>query len=210
MTEEDWPRAGSRVEVHLAAVEEALLAVVDDVRPPEQLHLREPVTQQGGAGPETPCGTPLQLCWSTGTGYHVMDVLLTDLPERRARLWRLEPAGPVQVLQRRAFIRVPDMLPIEIRFGEQMWRGSVCDISEGGARCVLPGDVDLEPGDHVQVDAEIEGMHITVAAAVVGVESTTGSRTTARLQFAELQREGDVIRRRVLDVQRRARALERM
>lgn len=203
-----WPRIGQRVDVHVD--DDTLLAVVDDTRPPDQLHLREPVRLDGSPGPSGTIGTSLRLGWPAPTGYHVLPVRLTGVPEVRGRLWRLLPLGDVEVLQRREFVRVRDSLAVVLHREGSSWPASVCDLSEGGARCVLTDCTPLEEGDHVQMEAEINGESIRVDARVVAVEAMRGSTTGARLRFAELRHEGDVLRRRVLDVQRRARALERM
>lgn len=210
MDDQQWPRSGQRVDLELPGIDEPLVAVVDDIRAPEQLHVREPVQRNGIPGPTAGLGTTMRIGWGTRAGYHVLEVLLAGTPALRMRLWRLEPVGMIAVLQRRAFIRVADSLPVELHRGEMMWLASVCDLSEGGARCVLSSKAAIAAGDRVQLAAEIDGTPIRVDAVVVELERLGEARASVRLRFAELRREGDVIRRRVMDVQRRARALERL
>ena len=64
---------------------------------------------------------------------------------------------------------------------------------------------DLAVGDGVTVRMELEERTVEVSAVVLDVVADGGSRAQARLRFAELRREGDLVRRRVLEQQRRAR-----
>ena len=206
MPTEVWPRAGQRVDLVVDETDEQLLAVVDDVRAPEQLHLREPVRPDGSSLGPVPVGTPLTLLWTSPAGQHVLRAVLAALPETRVVLWRLAPVADVEVVQRREFVRVPETLRVELRRGDEQWHGGLCDLSEGGARCVVVEPNDLSEGDELEVHVDIDDRHLQVAAVVLDVAAADERRTTTRLRFGELRRDADVIRRRVLDVQRRARA----
>jgi hypothetical protein len=48
--------------------------------------------------------------------------------------------------QRRSYLRAPDALDATLTRGPVDWQGTVVDISEGGARCVVEEPGDLQPG----------------------------------------------------------------
>ena len=205
MAEDLWPQAGQRVDVQVPADASLLLAVVDDVRPPEQLHLRVPVQRTGDPAPEVPVGSPVALSWTSTAGRHVLPSTLVAMPQARVMLWKLEPASEPTVVQRREFVRVPETLQVALRRGDQLWVAGLCDLSEGGARCVVLTPNDLAEGDVLQVAISLEEHDLDLAASVVSVEQGE-ERTTTRLCFESLGREADVLRRRVLEQQRLARA----
>lgn len=209
-----WPRTGQRVDVELVSTRERMVAVVDDARPPEQLHLREPVTPLGGPVGRVPLGTRLRLWWTTPAGLHELAVVLDGLPYNRIQLWRLVPLMTPVVDQRRNYLRAPDALDAALTRGPAEWRGTVVDISEGGARCVVDEPGDLRPGDVVRLGLEVDSQPISVQAEVLAIEMMDGpldevQRATVRMRFEALGRAANVVRRRVLEQERRARALAR-
>lgn len=201
-----WPATGQRIGVRLDACTSPLIAVVDDVRAPEQLHLREPVSSLGGQPPAVPLGTPLALLWTSVAGQHVLPSRLVDRPRTRVPLWRLEPEGEVVVVQRREFVRVPDTLEVELHRGEDAWVGRLADLSEGGARCAVPVADDLHEGDDLHLHLRVDDEELHVPAVVLAVTVGGAGRASARLRFDPARREADLLRRRVLEQQRRARA----
>lgn len=182
-----------------------LVAVVDDVRPPEQLHLRVPVQRDGSPSPEVPVGSPLSLTWTSPAGQHVLPSTLVATPEVRVQLWKLQPAEDPRIVQRREFVRAPETLKISLRRGDELWIAGLCDLSEGGARCVVLTPNDLAEGDVLRLTLSLESQELDLPGAVVGVEQDD-ARTTTRVRFDELGPTADVLRRRVLEQQRRARA----
>ena len=205
MPGDQWPRAGQRVDVRVDDESRLLLAVVDDVRAPEQLHLRLPVQRTGEPAPEVPVGTPVSLSWTSAAGQHVLPSTLVALPEARVQLWRLAPDAEPEVVQRRQFVRVAETLTVSLQRGDELWIAGLCDLSEGGARCVVLTPNDLAEGDVLRLSITIGDDALDLPADVVGVEQDD-ERTTARLRLQTAQRDADVIRRRVLEQQRRARA----
>jgi hypothetical protein len=201
----DWPHAGQKVDVDVETTPSLLLAVVDDVRPPEQLHLRVPVQRDGAPAPEVPIGAAVDITWTSSAGQHVLPSTLVALPRARVQLWKLAPNAAPLVLQRREFVRVPETLRVQLRRDEQLWVAGLCDLSEGGARCVVLTTNDLAEGDVLRIAISFEEQQLDLPAAVVGVERHD-DRTTARLRFEQLGREADVLRHHVLEQQRRARA----
>ena len=209
-----WPRTGQRVEVELVATRERMVAVVDDARPPQQLHLREPVTPEGGPIGRVPLGAQLRMWWTTPAGLHELAVVLDGLPWNRVPLWRLVPLMTPVVDQRRSYLRAPDAIDATLTRGPSEWHGTVVDISEGGARCVVDEPSDLRDGDVVRLGLEIDGQPITVHAEVLAIQLLDApldevQRATVRMRFEALGRAADVVRRRVLQQERRARALAR-
>ena len=205
MAESPWPYAGQRVDVRVDDAASLLVAVVDDVRPPEQLHLRVPVQRDGTPAPEVPVGTDVDVTWTSPAGQHVLPSTLVGLPETRVLLWKLEPESEPLVVQRREFVRVPETLRVTLRRGDELWIAGLCDLSEGGARCAVLTPNDLSEGDVLRISVTIDERDLDLPAAVLGVEQEE-ERTTARVRFEQLGREADVLRRRVLEQQRRARA----
>lgn len=201
-----WPETGQRIGVRLDTCTSPLIAVVDDVRAPEQLHLREPVTSDGGQPPPVPLGAPLALLWTSVAGQHVLPSRLVSLPRARVPLWRLEPECDAVVVQRREFVRVPDALEVELHRGEEQWVGRLCDLSEGGARCAVHVAGDLHEGDELRLHLRVDDEDLQVPAVVLAVTAGEAGRASARLRFDTQRREADLLRRRVLEQQRRARA----
>ena len=208
-----WPRTGQRVDVLLPGNGEQLVAVVDDARPPEQLHLREPVTAEGAPALRVPVGKQLVLRWTTPAGLHELAVELIDFPFNRVQLWKLVPLTVPVVDQRREYLRAPDALQTSLSHGTHHWHGVVVDISEGGARCVVDEPADLVLGGRLKVVIDVDGEAIEVEADVLAIEPLDGPietpRATIRLRFHELGRAAAIVRRRVLEQERRARALSR-
>ncbi len=208
-----WPRTGQRVDVLLPGTDELMVAVVDDARPPEQLHLREPVTPEGAPVARVPVGKELLLRWTTPAGLHELVVVLVDFPFNRVELWKFVPLTVPVIDQRRKYLRAPDALQAELTSGTHRWHGIVIDISEGGARCVIDEPADLMVGSTLNVVVAVEGGPIVADADVLALEPMDGPletpRATVRLRFHKLGRAADLVRRRVLGQERRARAMAR-
>lgn len=207
MSMDSWPASGQLLRVDVLLGPEGLKGVVDDVRPPDQLHLREPVPPPGADLPEPSPGTPVRLVWTTAAGEHTLHATMESRPQTRVPLWRLRPEGEPVVRQRREFIRVPDTLLVAMSRDDDCWSARVMDLSEGGMRCVLLDDHDLADGDEVRVAMDMDEGRVVIPSVVLEVLSGQGGRTVARVRFGELKREGDLLRRRVLQQQRRARAV---
>lgn len=207
MAESAWPRAGQRVEVEVEEPSRLLLAVVDDVRPPEQVHLREPVEPSGAPTPEVAIGASVAVRWTSAAGQHVLPSTLVEHPRTRTRLWKLAPDSEPVVIQRRNYVRVPETLRVTLRRGDELWIAGLCDLSEGGARCAVLTPNDLSEGDSLHMLLTLGEHELDLPAAVIGVAvDDERRRTTARLRFDVLGREADLLRHRVLELQRRARA----
>jgi hypothetical protein len=120
---------------------------------------------------------------------------------------QLEVLGEPETFQRRAYARAADALPALLAQSGQRWPTVIADLGEGGARCVLEDAAGLSVGDHVQLHLVLDEQDMLLPADVLTVEPSPQDRTTVRLRFGPIGRLGDRLHRRVLDQQRRARAL---
>lgn len=181
------------------------ICIVDDVRPPRCIVLRQPVSVEL----DPPVGSTLVLSWKTSEGLHQLTAVLASQLWDHMPLWELEVLHDPMVSQQRAYTRASDALPVELTQAEHRWRAIVVDLSEGGARCVLrPGEAPVVGGT-VELHLSLDGRQLALAAEVLSVELGTDDRQVARLRFAALGRTADVLHRRVIEQQRRARAVGR-
>ena len=199
------PRVGERVDVTVSSDGAQLLAVVDDVLADGALVLRAPVDLAGADVDALPAGAALTVTWISFRGRHDLDVVLGPSSKTRD-LWRLAAAGEARTTQLRRYARASDTRPARlVRAGDQ-WPAVVGDISEGGARCSLIERGEIHAGDRVVVHVTVESTDLALPAKVLEVTAQEAGRSQLRLEFADLGRTADVVRRHVLDQQRRARA----
>lgn len=198
-----WPCTGQQVTVVVGDVDR--FAIVDHAEPSQHLVLREPV----GAAPPPAAGTPLVLLWCTAGGHHQLQARLGEVVRDRMPLWRLSDMATPTVSQRRAHTRAPDALRGQIVHAERTWPAVVADLGAGGARCVLEQPDDLAVGNRVLLKVNVDGHDLLIGGEVLEVSDEGGSRTAARLRFADMGRMADVVHRRVMQQQRRLRAARR-
>lgn len=204
MTSPAWPLTGRAVQVVVG--QDECTAVVEEVRPPDRLLIRKPVPAVRTAE----LGTRLLLVWMNPSGLHQLHVVLASTLCAPAPLWELEALGEAEVYQRRAYARAADALPAHLARDGRRWKATVVDLGEGGARCVLACADGLAAGDRIQLHLVLDQQDLLLPAEVLTVEPGPTERVVAvRLRFGSLGRLGDRLHRRVLDQQRRARALER-
>lgn len=199
-----WPAAGQLVTIVLGSGH-SQNCVVDDVRPPDSLVLREPVSLTD----EPPVGGPVHLFWSSAAGRHELAATLTRQTWDHMPLWELHVSHQPSVRQERAFARAADALPCQLRRDGWHWRAIVVDLSEGGARCVIQDSDGLVAGASVELHLALEGRELTLPAEVLSVDPGTEERWVVRLRFVGLGRLSDLLRRRVMEQQRRARSVGR-
>jgi hypothetical protein len=199
-----WPTAGQRVTVVVDGGH-AQNCVVDDVRPPDALVLREPVSVTG----EPPVGGAVHLFWSTSSGRHELAATLARQTWDQMPLWELHVSRDPSVRQERRFVRAADALPCQLLQDDRRWRAIVVDLSEGGARCVVHESEGLAAGTSLELHLALEGRELTLPAQVLSVEPGTEDRWVVRLRFFGLGRLSDPLRRRVMEQQRRARSVGR-
>lgn len=208
MSAQVWPQAGQSVTVKLPGSSPLLCAVVDDVAASELLVLREPFREDGSGPDLLPLGSMVLLRWTSPAGSHELTASLASIGQQPVTTWVLVPVATPHVAQRREFSRASDALRARLHRADGSWNTIVYDLGEGGARCVVPSADDLCAGDQVELHVALEGV-LPIDAVILSVEPSSGPGATVRLQFPPLGRLADIIRRRVLQQQRRARAVER-
>lgn len=204
-----WPTAGQLVAVRVSETGRQLRAVVDDVRPPDQLHVRAPVTLAGAPVEPLPLGSSLLLSWDAPTGRCELPVVLSALPALRVPVWRLEPVTAQVVAQRRASVRAPAFLRVELRRGLDRWQAGLCDLSAGGARCLVGHTDDLAAGDLLTLRFDLDEQPVQLPAELLAVEPIDRGRATLRLRFAAEDTAVGQLRERVRDHHRMGLAVGR-
>jgi hypothetical protein len=202
---------GQRLQLTVQASGRQHRSVVDEVgrTPDDELLLRQPVGLHGPGGTVVEPGTALHLVWCSPSGRHDLLAVFRGLAVDRVRLWRVQPEGRVCTTQQREFTRAGDALPATVRRDESAWTGIVVDLSEGGARCVLQAPATPPADAVVRLEVEVEGQLLLLPARVLASSPLPGSSHELRLAFQAVGRAADVLRRRVLAQQRRARSVLR-
>lgn len=203
------PRVGQRVALALPASGDEVVSVVDGVDGVEgtDLLVREPVHVDGTAAGLQPLEQHVLISWTTPGGRHQLAASAAARVPGRVPLWRLVTVGGTSTTQLRRFARAGDALPATVLRGTCRWPAVIADIGEGGARCVIVETQDLCAGDDVLLRADVDGKDLELAAHVLEVTPLDEVRSQLRLQFGEIGRDADVVRRRVLAQQRRARVV---
>lgn len=199
-----WPTAGQRVAVVFdSRLDER--GIVDDIHPPHRIVLREPASVTG----EPPVGGAVHLFWNSSAGRHELVTELVRQVWDRMPLWELNVMEAPSLRQERAFARVAVALPCEVRGDGQRWRAIVVDLGEGGARCVLPEVEGLSVGDAVELNLALDGRDLDLPAVLLSLDLGQEDRWVVRLRFTGLGRLSDLLRRHVMEQQRRARSVGR-
>ncbi len=128
-------------------------------------------------------------------------------------VWLLRPFGPLSRLQRRRYARADVCAKAVVSGGaDPGWvlTGQVTDLSEGGARVLLDGGegVQAGPGDLVCVDVALTGGPVRTVGTLLGLDLLGAGRRQVRLQFDLDERDGERVRRAVLQRQLEARSAE--
>lgn len=199
------PTVGERVELTVAASGSRLVGVVDDVAPTGTIVLREPVDLSGTPSDDLPPGAALMVGWLSPRGRHELDVVLDNVSHDRMALWHLAGAGQPHTTQLRRFARASDALQARVVRGADTFRAIVADLGEGGARCVVVDTREIQVSDHVVLHMTVEESDLGLPAHVLEVSPLPEGRSQLRLAFVDIGRDADVVRRRVLDQQRRSR-----
>jgi hypothetical protein len=208
MTAFGYLSVGQQLRLTVDATGRQTRSVVDEIgsTAQDELLLREPVGVDGPGGADVVAGAALHLVWCSPVGQHELPATFIGLAQDRVQLWRVQPDGLVTTTQQREFTRAGDALPATVRRDEQAWPGVVVDLSEGGARCVLEAPTSPPSDVAVLLDVEIDGQVLLLPARVLAASPLSGQRSEVRLAFQSIGRAADVLRRRVLAQQRRARS----
>lgn len=200
------PAAGQHVLLTDVLTDTRLMTIVDDDLPPDRLLVQPPLGAGGRPVAALPAGSPLLVCWTSAAGRHELDTTLVEVQRGRVELWRLAAAGSTRTTQLRRFARAADSLSGELTRGRDRWPALVSDLSEGGARALVADATGLSPDDTVLLYVTVEDQRLSLTGRVLPFTPAQVGRTELRLEFADIGRAADVIRRRVLALQIRARA----
>ena len=206
------PLTGSRVTLHVVATDAVLSARVDAVMLPDRMLLAEPVDPEGCHVEPLATGSDLLVVWTTPVGRHEVPATMAGLVHDRVPLWRVEARSSPRVEQRRGYARAPDSLRGELHYGQLWSKLVVLDLSEGGARCVVRDPGTLPVGGLVQLRTVIDDVDVLLDAVLLAAdpEDPLGERVQVRVQFVDLGPVADLVRKRVLEQQRKARASVRL
>ena len=182
-----------------------LTTVVDDDVAADRLLVQPPLGTGGVPVATLPAGSALRLTWTTAGGRHELDVVLVEVLRDRVPLWRLAAEGDTRTTQVRRYARAADSLQAELVRGRDTWPTVVSDLSEGGARALVTDATGLSVGDGVVLYLTIEGQRLQLPGHLLPFIPAQVGRTELRVEFAALGRVADVLRRRVLEQQVRAR-----
>lgn len=202
------PEAGARIVLHVVATGDEVFAVVDAVTLPDRLLLGEPFDSEGRHVEPLASGSDLRLVWTTTAGRHEVGATMAGVVHDRVPLWRVEVRSAPVVVQRRDYTRAPDSLRGEIHYGQLWSKLVVLDLSEGGARCMVRDPGELPVGGQVQLRTVLDDQDVLVDATLLAADpqDKLGELVQVRLKFADLGRTADLVRKRVLEQQRKARA----
>ena len=206
------PEVGGRVTLHVVAHGTDVFARVDDVRLPDRLLLSEPVDDEGRHVEPLATGSDLRLVWTSPAGQHEVSATMAGVVHDRVPLWRVEVRSSPTTVQRRDYARAPDSLRGELHYGPYWSKLVVLDLSEGGARCAVRDPGELEVGALVQLRITLSGQDLPIDATLLAADpqDPLGELVQVRLRFAEPERTADLVRKRVLEQQRKARTSGRV
>ena len=208
MAPQVWPRPGHHVRLRVLGTETVLDALVEEVEAPTALRLCEPYLADGSsAAPPVP-GTRLLVTWATAAGQHELLAVYAGTTRDRVLLWDLDTEAEPVVQQRRQFARAADAMPAQLLREGDIWDVIIADLSEGGARCVVLSPAELVPGQMLELRMTLHDHPVAVQAELLALDALQPDRATARLRFVQPGRAADMVRRRVLEQQRKARAAE--
>lgn len=210
------PRVNTPVLLALPGLDHDLPSRVEDVR--DDLVVVAAVDVPGPAGRRL--GTEiLTLAWTTPPrGLLSVTCELVHVERSRPPLWVLRPMGELRRLQRRRYARA-DVSGAVTFFprrpppaGEDGWStaGRLADLSEGGARVLLDVGQRLHvgTGERLRVVLSLSGTTLETEALLVGLEPRGGGRHQARVEFDLSERDGERVRRAVMQRQVEARSME--
>jgi PilZ domain len=202
------PPAGASLLVHTTTGTRLSTTVDDDVSP-DCLLVHPPLGTGGVPVATLPAGSPLLLSWTTAGGRHELDAILVEVRRDRVPLWRLAAEGETRTTQLRRYARAADSLQGELTRGRDTWSALLSDLSEGGARALVQSPTGLTAGDGVLLYLTLEGQRLQLPGRLLPFVPADVGRTELRVEFEGVGRAADLLRRRVLEQQIRARGVRR-
>lgn len=119
--------------------------------------------------PALAAGDRVALEWGTHHGWYSM---VASFAGSEQRSWRVRPESGATLLQRREYARAHVALPVAMLFGANddygaARSGSLLDISETGARCVLSHPCEVHVGDRSTTVLATDRIQLKVTGRVV-------------------------------------------
>ena len=155
-------------------------------------------------------GERAELVWVDATALLALPVELAAVQQAILPLWHFRAVGPATSGQRRAAVRVPLRLPVQLRSPDGHVAGHTLDLSEGGALCVVqPGRLDPAVGDVLRATLHLSADHhaLEVRADVLRHRRRGDGGLQVVIAFAGLEdADQDRLRRRVFLELRNRRA----
>lgn len=203
------PRVNASVLLALPDVDHDLPSRIEDLH--GDLVVVAAVDVPGRPGPRSD-GEVVGLAWATAprgllsVACVLVEQRLTAVPP----VWLLRPFGPLHRLQRRRYARADVGARAVVAGGaDPGWvvTGQVTDLSEGGARVLLEGRADVQAGsgDLVSIDIALPGAPVRTLGTLLGLDLLGSGRRQVRLQFDLTERDGERVRRAVMQRQLEAR-----
>jgi c-di-GMP-binding flagellar brake protein YcgR len=148
-------------------------------------------------------GDRAERVWADATALLALPVELSALQHAVLPLWHFHTVGePATSGQRRAAVRVPVSLPVQLRGAVGHVSGRTLDLSEGGAQCVVDGGDGALTGVGQQLDVTVflnaDHDPLEARATVRRSRLRTDGRTNVAMEFVGLdERDEDRLRGRV-------------
>lgn len=195
---EALPPPGTTVSVHLPTTTGVVCSRVEDVD--DGIAISAPIEQPSARSLQL--GDVLWVSWTTDDGLYQVQTRLRGREAGPPPSWRLEPLRPAERHQRRASYRVPVMGSVRVLVDGTSWRGRLIDLSDSGARCLLPAQLHVTPGQGcvVALDAVRHGLQLD--ASVVRIHGSVDADVDVAMAFEPMPIPvGDELRRFLLGVQ---------
>lgn len=202
------PAVGEHLLLTVVSTGTELLTKVDDVAENCVLVLG-PLGSDGTPVAAMPAGSALRVAWSTPAGRHQLDMHLVEVRRDQVPVWRLAADGVTHTSQDRRYARAADSLAAQLCRGRDTWPVTVSDLSEGGARALVADPGSLAVNDRVLLYVTVEDARLQLPARILPFSTADVGRTELRLEFLNIGRAADLLRRRVMALQIRARAASR-
>jgi hypothetical protein len=156
-------------------------------------------------------GRRAELVYGDFSGSRALPVELAAVSHSTVPLWHFRALGPPVVDQRRAAVRVPLHLPVQLRGSKRAFAGATLDISEAGLRCMVDGTVEELPvkGEIVPMTVLLagDGDPLDLRGQVLMLRQRVDAGLTLVLAFIGLEgRDRDRLRARVFEELRSRRA----
>jgi hypothetical protein len=189
-----WPEVNQRIEIFGSAWGAWLPSRVEDRRG-DRLVVAVPQQPDKPESVRRPADW-VALRWANPRGVGMVEA--TVIAATRAGIvptWELVGRGQPALFQRRRYARVPVVLPGRAVGRRGAWGLTILDVAEGGIRCLAPQLAPFDPAETIEVSFDIDGIPLTVGAAVVRWGRAPGGVTIV-FRFTDLPRgEADRLRR---------------